>query len=388
MKNAKDLLSDYKAGNCTPEEKELVEKWFLLHGAGKSSDLSDQDFLHAEQDMWKVIAANKEKIEAPVQRNLFVRMAVAASVLLVLSFSAYHFFSGSPKADQELVSDIAPGGNKAILTLADGRKISLTDVDNGEVSIQQGIRIIKDTAGRVVYELPAQDETSGLPLKYNTISTPNGGRYEVLLPDGSRVFLNAATSITFPTSFSGLKERKVKLNGEAYFEVVHNKTHPFKVEMNTQEIEVLGTRFNANNYSDEPLVRTTLLEGSVKVFVSDGKTDDEQPNVILKPGQQAQLQNGRLLTKEVNAQSFVDWKDNIFSFTEMGIDEVMRQLARWYDVKVEYEGKIPKEHITGNVSRALPISKAFLMLEEVSDMKYTLKGKKIIVSFSPEEITK
>ncbi|SMD15338.1 FecR family protein [Pedobacter nyackensis] len=382
MKNAKEILSAYKAGTCTEEEKKLIEKWFLLNGAGINSDLSDRDFLHAGDDMWEMISQNKGETLVPVRRNLFVRISIAASILLVMSFSAYYFLSSSSKnANQQLVNNVVPGGNKAVLTLADGRKISLTDAGNGEVVVQQGLRIVKDTTGRVVYELPASEESIGLPVKYNTIATPNGGKYEVLLPDGSKVFLNAATTITFPTSFAGLKERKVKLNGEAYFEVVHNKSVPFKVEMNTQEIEVLGTRFNANNYADEPSVRTTLLEGAVKVFVSGGLSKEKGPNVILKPGQQAQLMKGNLNVKEVNAQTFVDWKDNVFSFYETELEEAMRQLSRWYDVKIEYKGKIPREHITGYIPRAVPISKAFLMLEEVSDMKYSLEGKKVIVSF-------
>ncbi|MEQ7801014.1 FecR domain-containing protein [Pedobacter sp. ASV1-7] len=374
MKNAKELLSAYKAGHCTEEEKQQVEKWFLLNGAGKISDLSDRDFLYAENDMWSMIQQNKV-VAAPVRKKLYARISIAASILVVMSFSAYHFLLKPDRITEQFpVNDIAPGGNKAVLTLANGKKISLTDADNGELVQQQGIKVIKDTAGRVIYEMVASAKNTDLPIRYNTISTPNGGRYEVLLPDGSRVFLNAATTITFPTSFYRQKERKVTLSGEAYFEVAHNKSVPFKVEMNSQQIEVLGTHFNANNYEDEPSVRTTLLQGSVKVLTSGGQ-------VILQPEQQALLINGKLNVKKVDAQSFIDWKNNIFSFNDADIQAVMRQLSRWYDVKVEYKGKIPKEHITGYISRDVPISKTFLMLEEISDMKYTLNDKKIIVSF-------
>lgn len=374
MKNAKELLSAYKSGHCTKEEKQQVERWFLLNGAGKISDLSERDFLHAENDMWEMIQQNKI-VTVPVRKKLYARISIAASILLVISFSTYHFLSKPDKIiEQSLVNDIAPGGNKAVLTLANGKKISLTDADNGELFEQQGIKVIKDTAGRVIYEMAAAGKHVDSPISYNTISTPNGGKYEILLPDGSRVFLNAATTITFPTSFDRQKERKVTLRGEAYFEVAHIKSMPFKVEMNSQQIEVLGTHFNANNYEDEPSVRTTLLQGSVKVQVSGGQ-------VILQPEQQALLINGKLNVKKVDAQSFIDWKNNIFSFNDADIEAVMRQLSRWYDVKVEYKGKIPKEHITGYISRDVPISKTFLMLEEISDMKYTLNDKKIIVSF-------
>lgn len=381
MKNAKDLLSAYKANTCTEEEKQFVEKWFLLNGAGRISDLSDDDFLRADNEMWAKVSQNKEN-HIPVQRKLFRTISIAASILLVMGISVYHFLSKpSPNTEQVLVNDIAPGGDKAVLTLADGRKISLTDAGNGEVVLQHGIRVVKDTAGRVSYKSSAAESKIDLPLRYNSISTPNGGKYEVFLPDGTIVSLNAGTTITFPTSFDGLKERKVKLNGEAYFQVAHNKSVPFKVELNTHEIEVLGTRFNANNYADEPAVITTLLEGSIKIFAAHGPSNMKKSNVTLIPGQQALLMNGKLIVKDVDAKSSIDWKYNIFSFNEATLEEAMRQIARWYDVKVEYKGKIPKEHITGYISRDVQLSKTMLMLKEISDMKYTLNGKKLTISF-------
>lgn len=239
------------------------------------------------------------------------------------------------------LNDIAPGGNKAILTLANGEEISLSDARNGQIKRLPGLDIIKTAEGAVVYHV-AGNGTKQATAEYNTIKTPAGGKYTINLPDGSTVILNAASSLKFPSSFAGLsegEERKVELNGEGYFQVAKNTGHPFVVKTASQQVRVLGTHFNINAYEDEEAVKTTLLEGSVLIRPF-GKGNRE---VALKPGQQSTLQKHKLSVQTVNTSLATDWINGDFIFEEEPIPDVMRRIARWYDIDVQYEGQVPSK---------------------------------------------
>ena len=270
----------------------------------------------------------------------------------------------TPKVQQ----DIRPGKDGAILTLADGRQIELESASNGSLA-QQGASNIKKEGNQVVYH--QQNKTP--EVLYNTMSTPKGTQYALVLSDGSKVWLNAASSIRFPTAFTG-DTRGVEITGEAYFEVAHNPGKPFIVSVNNMRVEVLGTHFNINAYSDEESIKTTLLQGSVKV--SKG-----EKMVLLHPGQQAQSSltlAAIRVAHEVNLEEVMAWKNGYFSFHNADIQTVMRQLARWYDVTVEYKGAVPERVFEGEMQRDLMLSQALKILEK-NRVHFRVEGKKIVV---------
>jgi ferric-dicitrate binding protein FerR (iron transport regulator) len=267
---------------------------------------------------------------------------------------------------------IKPGKNQAVLTLDNGRKVILTDAIIGEVASRSGVRIIKAADGQLVYEVTGSTNQN-LPLEYNTIEAPAGGQWQVKLPDGSLIFLNASSSITYPIRFVG-NERRVHIIGEAYFEIAHNKEIPFQVESRGQIVEVLGTKFNVTAYADEKIIRTTLLKGSVKII-----TNSESK--LLKPGQQAQVSGNKFeITSDVDLEEIVAWKNGYFKFNE-SLESIMAKISRWYDVDVEYRVK-PDSDLTfsGKISRSRDISGILKMLEYTGDVHFRLEGRRVIVT--------
>jgi ferric-dicitrate binding protein FerR (iron transport regulator) len=275
---------------------------------------------------------------------------------------------------QNQTHDIAPGGNKAILTLANGKKISLTDAKNGTIAQQAGIQVNKTKNGQLVYIVgtasgPAAGSGKAAEAAYNTIETPRGGQYQVVLPDGSKVWLNAASSITYPVVFNK-NNRTVKINGEAYFEVIHHADAPFKVQTNNQTIEDIGTHFDVNAYNDEPNTKSTLLEGIVKVN-----------NITLKPGQQAVTTANQTKVVDADLEATIAWKNAMFRFDSEKLGTIMRQVARWYDVEVTYEDESLKDKSFGAVTtRFANASQLLHKLELTGVAKFRIEGKKIIVT--------
>ncbi len=307
--------------------------------------------------------------------------AVAAVILVLFSISIYFFLNyqnnQSQQVSQIIKQDIKPGGNKAILTLANNQKIILTDVKNGQLAQQGNIIIHKTKDGLVVYSVSAATSQTGRvssakATAYNTISTPRGGQYQVILPDGSHVWLNSASSIKYPITFAG-NNREVKITGEAYFEVAHNAAKPFSVITKGQTVRVLGTHFNINAYGDEQMIKTTLLEGSVRVTANN--------NIhILKPGEQSRLTlDGDLKVNEANLAEAVAWKNGLFYFENTSLQNVMRQLARWYGVEIDYEGKIPNRTFTGAIHRDVNVSEVLQILK-YTKVNFKINGKKIVVT--------
>ena len=308
----------------------------------------------------------------------------AAVLLIVVGSAAYlSLQKKSPSKPATIASnkeqtkqpkgDLAPGGNKAVLTLGDGSTIVLDNAKNGTLA-QQGNTKVLNLNGKLTYD-PAN--TRNGEILYNTISTPRGGQYQIELPDGSQVWLNAVSSLRFPTAFAG-KERSVEITGEAYFEVAKNATMPFKVVIaspsaNGTEIEVTGTRFNIMAYNDEANVKTTLLEGSVKI-------NRDSKAVPLKPGQQARLQDTSIkIIDDVDTEEVVAWKNGYFQFTSASLQQVMRQIARWYDVDISYVGKVPERRFGGKISRDNNASEVLKVLE-LSKVKFRIEDKKIVVT--------
>ncbi len=268
--------------------------------------------------------------------------------------------------DQEL---IVPGRDRAILTLANGSTIFLDSVQNGSIQ-QSGLKLRKQN-GMLIFESVLSENASA--SSWNTISTPRGGQYKIGLPDGSEVWLNASSLLRFPNSFSG-KERVVEISGEAYFEVARDTRKPFRVGVGNMQVMVLGTHFNVNAYPDEQGVKTSLFEGSVKI--SEGKI-----NRLLKPGQQAIVRNGEteMEINRMNKEEVLAWKNGLFIFNGADITTIMNQIARWYDVKVTFDGSdINRSSFEGKISRSAPLTDVLKILE-LSGVKFTVVGKQIIV---------
>jgi len=379
------LYEKFLSGKCTPEEKKLLDEYFDefdLLDIPWNKEIGDQQEVED-----KIFNSIRQKVDSPyvLRRSKLKWIAVAASVLL-FTFVGLYFLNHRDKKlsvavnkPLKLKNDILPGGNKAILTLANGKQIVLTDAHNGTLAIQHNTEIKKTADGKIVYTTnsPGISVNQNPGIQYNTITTPRGGQYTVILPDGSKVSLNAASSLIYPAAFTG-DERKVELKGEAYFEVTHNPVKPFKVSSNGQTVEVLGTHFNINAYSDERAVKTTLLEGAVKI--SKGSRI-----AVLKPGQQAQISN-KELNPEININSNVDleeavaWKNGLFVFDGDNIQHIMRMVSRWYDVEVAYSGAIQDDPFGGSVSRFENVSEVLKILQLTGKVHFKIEGRKIIVS--------
>jgi hypothetical protein len=301
--------------------------------------------------------------------------AAAAVVLLIAGIILFSKRSAQPfvitPPQPAPVKDLPPGGNKAILTLADGAVINLDDAKNGDIARDGNARIVKPgNNGALVYHaMPGNQQA----VVYNTVTTPRGGQYQLGLSDGSKVWLNASSSIHFPTTFNG-KERVVELTGEGYFEIARNTAMPFSVTVNGIRVHVLGTHFNINAYHDEPVVRTTLIEGGLKVVAAE-------QTVLLRPGQQAVAgEDGRSLKLDPGAdlEEVMAWKNGIFNFKNQDIAVIMRQISRWYDVEVVYEGKRPEGHFSGMISRNTSAYTVLKMLE-YGGVHFRIAGGKIII---------
>jgi ferric-dicitrate binding protein FerR (iron transport regulator) len=326
----------------------------------------------------------------PSLRSLPRRWIAAAAVLILLGGSALYIFTRSssipPVAKTSLKSTdpIHPGSNRAILTLANGQQIVLDDAHNGVLGQQGKTQVIKLDSGRLAYNSGGNGKSNGgngksndadgkgadAPL-YNTITTPRGGQYQITLPDETKVWLNAESSLRFPTAFTATG-RMVELTGEAYFEVAPNKSKPFLVKSGQSNTRVLGTSFNIMAYPDEGPVRTTLLEGAVKI-------DQGGHSAVLEPGEQGIFNDGVISTKTVNIRAVVAWKDGYYFFDRTPVQSVMRQIARWYNVDIVYPGAVPKDEIVGRIPRTAYVSDVLHIMELIG-IHFKIEGRTIFVT--------
>ncbi|MBC8988004.1 FecR family protein [Pedobacter sp. N36a] len=363
----KTLLAD---PNMKEGLEEIIDEgWYDF--SEQEIHLMDQS--HANQIFDRIVAIPQQKVK---QIALWKSIAAAASILLVAALALFlykAFPSGIEGGAVKHATHISPGGNKAFLTLGNGKRIILTDLENGTFSARNGMKITKTHDGQLVYTITGNQHSGR--NEYNLIETPRGGQYQVLLPDGTHVWLNAASSLKYPSVFKG-KERKVELQGEAYFEVSKNKKMPFKVISSHQTVEVLGTHFNVNSYSEESENRTTLLEGSVRV------EPNRSTGLIIRPGEQSRVKvNGKdkINVIEADLEEVMAWKNNYFRFNNEKIESIMRKISRWYDVSVEYHGAISEEEFNGTISRTKNISQVLEMLEDTKSVHFKIEGRRIIV---------
>ena len=389
----KDLIEKYIANTCT--RKELEQLLVMIENETDTEAITQTLKDHwersgqknalreSELDVKFALLMQDARHEAPVismlsakkERRKNIRYVAAAIIICMLSVSLYFLFKPQPARQiskteniKSPANDVAPGGNKAILTLANGTSIILDSAANGTLTTQGNSKILK-LNGMLSYNTLKNKSSEVL---YNTISTPRGGQYELMLSDGSKVWLNAASSLRFPAAFVG-KERKVELLGEAYFEVAKNAAMPFKVKVHGMEVEVLGTHFNINSYDNESMIRTTLLEGSVKINKNNSSS-------LLKPGEQAQMNKaGEIkIINNVDVEEAIAWKEGKFQFDKADIHDIMRQLARWYDVDVEYKGTV-SSHFGGTISRDVNLSQVLNMLHLTGEVNFQIQDKKVVV---------
>lgn len=379
------ILEKYRAGKSTIAEKEFIEQY--LDNAERHSELSVPDAQYETSiaaGREKLMAAIREENKLPGKHPVVITMKkywwAAASIVLIVGsilwLARFESDGGKTKTVAAALPDVQPGYNKAKLTLADGSTILLDSAARGVLANQGATTVLKMSDGQLQYQSAVNKNQQAEKAVYNILNTPRGGQYNIRLPDGTMAWLNAASSIKFPTVFNGDK-RIVEMSGEVYFEVAKNSRQPFIVQVNSDiSVEVLGTQFNVNAYKDESAIKATLLEGSVNVNKKTAST------VKLVPGQQAVSMNDKNaleVNNDFDMEEIMAWKNGYFKFNRTDIKTVMRQIARWYDVDVSYEGKIPDDRFIGKIPRQAPAAQVLKVLEEM-DIHFRLEGKKLIVT--------
>lgn len=370
------LIAKYFDGTLTEDERaELMRSYDLQ--SSREVDWMAESHDEAVLVKYRMLSNIKQEI-FPVKKRIFQatlsRIISAAAILLVITAMGWLFLKPSSKpgvATQDPnIAKIKPGTNTAILTLPTGRQIELDQLAKGKTVEKDGIRIQKTKEGEVVFTVTPQGISQ---TKLSTISTPKGGQYQVVLPDGTKVWLNSASSIEFPAVFTG-KERKVRLEGEGYFEVAKSKAMPFKVKTALQEIEVLGTHFNIMAYDNENSIQTTLLEGSVRVLSGTAYT-------VLKPGQQAELNktDRRIAVNEVSVKSAIAWKNGIFMFAHEDMHSILNKISRWYDVEIVYKNTAANHKYSGTISRFEEVTEVLKTMEMTGTVHFEIKGRRIYV---------
>jgi ferric-dicitrate binding protein FerR (iron transport regulator) len=386
------LIHKYLSGEATEREKLQVEQWYesfdksaLKFADGKEEIMDESTSRSLQAIREKITKLRLEEIQEVsskvAKRNFRWRWAAAAAVLILLAGGFYTLFFKAGSVQPKMATataikkDFKPGGNNAVLTLANGKQIILDSVSTGTLSLQGNTKVIKLNNGLLAYNANQRSQITDQrsQIEYNTISTPRGGQYEVVLPDGTKVWLNAASSIRFPTSFTG-KEREVQVTGEAYFEVAKNVDQPFRVFVKGMTVNVLGTQFNIMAYNDELGIKTTLVQGKVKVVTNNGQSE------VLEPSEQAMInENGEMsIVKNANINEIVAWKNNLFWFDNDNVHEIIKQLSRWYDVDIQIKGDIP-DLFTGSIPRNIAFSKVFEVLQKTGSIHYEIKNDKTII---------
>lgn len=385
QKKFEELIDKYLSGTATAEEEATLHA--LYAEREKSAGSWDTMNLGAQAEVEKRLYArirNEIADKTPVvpisKSSGIVKWAIAAGFsMALLSVTAYYYLRNpavtkAPIANSKLLqNDVSPGGNKAILTIADGSKIVLDDAKDGMISAQGNIAISKNKDGQLIYKVGNDGGSSETGMIFNTISTPAGGQYQIVLSDGSKIWLNSKSQLKFPVAFRDNK-RTVEITGEAYLEIARDARRPFKVISGQQVIEVLGTHFNIDAYPDEAHNSTTLLEGSVRITHGDIST-------TIKPGEQAYLsktQSG-IHVKQVDTEDAIAWKNGYFIFDDEGIQSIMRKIARWYDVDIVFQDAQIDENYSGRVSRFENVSQVLRVLEITGTVHFKIEGRRILV---------
>lgn len=391
-KEATLLLEKYNNGTATDEEIRLLENWYNKESLGRKFTDDEADLGRLKEEIWEgtlkrsnlIPPPRKSKTKSSALKIWTYSISVAAVMVICLGVlfiqrSKHHF-----AVTMEIANHIRGGSNKATLTLANGRTIVLSDAVKGKLAEEAGVNITKTADGQLIYEIKeaseGKSEDAEITHTFNIISTARGEEYQVVLPDGSKIWLNAESSLKYPTSFKASADRRVELTGEAYFEIAKDKMHPFKVKTKDQEVEVLGTHFNINSYAENGGAKTTLLEGSVKVSpLGHGQHVLLEQSILLKPGEQAVHKAGNITVVQADLEQAVSWKEGWFYYKSTSLESVLREASRWYNLEVVYKGNIPADRFTGKVPRNASLGK-FIKVLELSDIKFRIEGRKMLVN--------
>lgn len=377
MKRAEELIERYNSGTATPEEKAVVESWYLKYKTSPS-DLKPTDLLEEHK-------LGLEKLQYSLRehktKRLWLPISIAASLLLVMGLGWFFMNSENKLQEEQLVSNLLPETNAVILTLANGKKLTISEDNIGEIVTEDHFSISQTADGQLIYTAidDGKEKVSASDI-YNTIETPKGNQYKVVLPDGSHVFLSSASKLRYPVRFSE-KERRVELIGQAHFEIVPaystSKTSsssrsnriPFIVKAGNQEVEVLGTQFNVSAYEDDETMETALIEGAVKVSIVG--TDAE---VFLKPGQKSinAAHGTKLRVEEFDITDLRAWKEGYFIFNNENIKDIMKKLARWYGFEVEYVGDMTDIAFQGNYLRTRDVKHLLKTMEMANSLQFDI----------------
>jgi transmembrane sensor len=362
----KELIQRYLNGELSKSDEQQLEMWYMKT-ARNGQQLSESEISESVAFLSKRLPLRR-----PRARRLWPRIAAAASFVLVMGTALYFYSENNNKQGTEVAyaNDIAPGKNGATLTLANGKQILIKDALAGNIAEQSGVKISKTAEGEIIYELT--NDNSG-EIAFNTLSTTRGEQTQVRLPDGTLVFLNAESSLKYPTRFTGSEKRSVSLTGEGYFEVAKDKKHPFMVAVGGQSVEVLGTHFNINAYTSNA-VSTTLLEGSVAVARGAKRK-------LISPGEQAVSSNEDIKVNEVEVEDIVAWKNGYFMFASENLESIMGKLSRWYNVQVDFRDEaFKKETFFASVKRDVNISEVLKKLQGAGKMEFKLQGNMVVIS--------
>ncbi|QEC43808.1 FecR family protein [Pseudobacter ginsenosidimutans] len=385
-------------GEISQEEENLLEQWRSIspENEAKYKELINLHFIRTELSEYaeaeKIAAALKVPEVEPEEKALPVyqqevrpvhflqRWKWVAAIIIILGAGTYLYLHQNSKDKTSLdpgiatQQDLLPGSNKAVLTLSDGTKIDLNNAAQGQIAQQGNAFVEKSENGEIRYTMQGGNQDAGM---INSMSTPKGGSYKLVLPDGSRVWLNAASSISYPVVF-GKMERKVKVSGEVFLEVVKDNQKPFMVDVNRQSlIQVLGTSFNINAYENEDSITTTLVEGSVRITATNNKNANNQSGqpVTLRPGQQASQHNdAKISVHAANIDQVLAWKNGLFNMEGLSMKGFTKQLERWYDIQVQFEGKVPTVTFRGQMNRDVPLSDIISYLNSLH-IKTRIDGK-------------
>lgn len=372
------ILEKYRTGTADPEEVATVERWYteFEDQPGYTDHMSAPEKEIVKQRLFAKL--NSQTRPHPFFQTWMPYAAAAlAFIFLTLGIGYFMRNENNPITAERKAKDVLPGGSRALLTLSDGRQIAL---DEKQSEINAGTDLRYGDGSTVLNDVAPKNTKDAFPLGMNQLNTPKGGIYQLVLPDGSKAWLNSASSISYPSRFD--HERLVRITGEVYFEIAkkmdaQQRKIPFVVQTPQQTIEVTGTQFNVSAYPEDGNEATTLVEGSVNI-------SNQHSKKALSPGQQAYIAHNSLRVRAVNVNQFIAWKSGYFDFTDMNISDVMKQVARWYDLQVIYEGEIPKIEFFGSIERKSNLA-VVLALLETNNIAYTLKGKTIYIAYKKTE---